>query len=51
MQVLQAIHLQQGVQLQSNTVAAVLDQSLKRDILKPDDLRGMSALTHNVLNL
>jgi len=43
--------LQQGVQLQSNTVAAVLDQSLKRDILKPDDLRGMSALTHNVLNL
>ncbi len=51
MQVMQAVHLQQGVQLQLNTVAAVLDQSLDRDMLKHDDLRGMSHLTHDVLNL
>jgi hypothetical protein len=50
-QVLQAAHLQQGVQLQLNTVAAVLDQSLERDMHKPDDLRGMSALTRDLLNL
>jgi len=51
MQVLHAVHLQQGVQLQLNTVAAVLDQSLEINMHKSDDLRGMSALTHDVLNL
>ncbi len=51
MQVLQAVHLQQGVQLQLNTVAAVLDQSLKTDMHKSEGLRGMSALTRDVLNL
>ena len=51
MQVLQAVHLQLGVQLQLNTVAAVLDQSLDRDMHKADDLRGMSPLTHDLLNL
>ncbi len=51
MQVMQAVHLQKGVQLQLNTVAAVLDRSLKTDMHKPDDLRGMPALTHDLLNL
>ncbi len=51
MQILQAVHLQQVVQLQLNTVVAVLEQSLERDMHKADDLRGMPALTHGVLNL
>lgn len=51
MQVLQAVHLQQGMQLQLNTVAAVLDESLKKDMHKSDNLHGMSAVTHDLLNL
>ena len=50
-QVMQAVHLQQGAQLQLNTVAAVLDQSLQRDMHNTDDLQGMSALTHDLLDL
>ncbi|KAL0019551.1 hypothetical protein WJX77_012189 [Trebouxia sp. C0004] len=50
-QIMQAVHLQQGAQLQLNTVAAVLNQSLERDMHNTDGLRGMSALTHDLLNL